>query len=64
MRSQIAKFNMFTKLSEIKVTIQQINIRETNAALSGGQGFIQWIALATLSTTGPVQVTINNNLLA
>ena len=38
---------MFTKLSEIKVTIQQINIRETNAALSKGQGFIQWIALAT-----------------
>ena len=43
---------MFTKLSEIKVTIQQINIRETNAALSGGQGFIQWLAVATLSTTG------------
>lgn len=40
------------KLTEIKVTIQQINIRETNAALSSAQGFIQWIALATLSTTG------------
>ena len=39
------------KLSEIKVTTQQINIRETDAALSSGQGFIQWIALATLSTT-------------
>lgn len=43
---------MFTKLSEIKVTTQQINIRETDAALPSGQEFIQWIALATLSTTG------------